>query len=124
MSTSVFADGEWNYAVEVFIRGLYQGCLEREADEAGLSYWYGKITSGEVTGKQAAYGFFYSQDFNAGLSSITMPADKKTVDEQCRILREKLSEACPEITEVQKARPIRLYTSVIQEISQQFMTLV
>ena len=46
MSTSVFADGEWNYAVEVFIRGLYQGCLEREADEAGLSYWYGKITSG------------------------------------------------------------------------------
>lgn len=71
MSASVFADGEWNYAVEVFIRGLYQGCLEREADEAGLSYWYGKITSGEVTGKQAAYGFFYSQEFLRSLPMMT-----------------------------------------------------
>jgi hypothetical protein len=69
-------------------------------------------------------GFFFSQDFNSGLSSLSMPAEKKAVDEQCRILREKLSEACPEITEVQKARTIRLFTSVIQEISQQFMTLV
>ena len=69
-------------------------------------------------------GFFFSQDFNAGLSSLSMPAENKAVKEQCRILREKLYEACPEITEVQKARTIRLFTSVIQEISQQFMTLV
>lgn len=69
-------------------------------------------------------GFFFSQDFNSGLSSLSMPAENNAVKEQCRILREKLSEACPEITEVQKARTIRLFTSVIQEISQQFMTLV
>lgn len=71
LCSSVLAEGEWNYAVEGFIRGLYQGCLEREADEAGLAYWYGRITSGEVTGKQAAYGFFYSTEFLTSLPMMT-----------------------------------------------------
>ena len=71
MGSSVFAEGEWNYDVEYFIRGLYQGCLGREADEDGLSYWYGRITSGEITGKQAAYGFFYSQEFLTSLPMMT-----------------------------------------------------
>lgn len=70
---TVFADDEqvWNFGVESFIRDLYAGCLYRDADEAGLSYWYGKITSGEVTGKQAAYGFFYSQEFLRSLPLMT-----------------------------------------------------
>ena len=71
LNASVLAEGQWNFAVEQFIRGLYQGCLGREADEAGLSYWYGRITSGEVTGKQAAYGFFYSQEFLISLPMMT-----------------------------------------------------
>lgn len=69
-------------------------------------------------------GFFFNQEFNSGLSSLTMPVDSKALKEQCRILKEKLTEACPEITDVQKARTIRLFSSVMQEISQQFMTLV
>ena len=71
LNESVLAEGQWNFAVEQFIRGLYQGCLGREADEAGLSYWYGRITSGEVTGKQAAYGFFSSQEFLISLPMMT-----------------------------------------------------
>ena len=69
-------------------------------------------------------GFFFNQEFNSGLSSLSMPVDNKALKEQCRILRERLSETCPEITDVQKARTIRLFTAVMQEISQQFMTLV
>ena len=69
----VYADAEpgWSYDVENFVRALYWGCLEREADEAGLRYWCGRLASGEITGKQAAYGFFYSQEFLTSLPMMT-----------------------------------------------------
>ena len=70
---TVLADGEgtWDYRVEQFVRGLYVGCLGREAEAEGLQYWCSRIASGEVTGKQAAQGFFFSQEFLRRLPIMT-----------------------------------------------------
>ncbi len=78
-SDVVYADGEqgWNYNIEYFVRGLYTGCLDREADDTGLNYWYGRIISGEVTGKQAAYGFFFSPEF---LNKTSMMTEEQVVN--------------------------------------------
>jgi len=58
-------------AVANFVRGLYDECLGRSADESGLNYWCSQIASGKVTGKQAAQGFFYSQEFLNALPGMT-----------------------------------------------------
>lgn len=49
--------------ITTFVRSLYRDCLGREADEAGLNAWVQKLASGEITGKEAAYGFFFSNEF-------------------------------------------------------------
>ncbi|MBR1796817.1 MAG: DUF4214 domain-containing protein [Clostridiales bacterium] len=69
----LYADDEitWSYDVENFVRGLYWGCLGREADWDGLTYWCRRLATGEITGKQAAYGFFYSREFLLSLPTMT-----------------------------------------------------
>lgn len=49
--------------VEGFIIRLYQVCLEREPDEAGLEQWVEILTEGTQTGTQVAYGFVFSDEF-------------------------------------------------------------
>lgn len=70
---TVYADEEagWSYGIEEFVRGLYIGCLGREADYDGLSYWCSMLASGEATGKEAAQGFFYSREFLLSLPFMT-----------------------------------------------------
>lgn len=46
-----------------FVSSLYSECLDREPDEWGLNNWTKQLSSQEVTGKQVAYGFFFSQEF-------------------------------------------------------------
>ncbi len=72
-STYVYADGEmsWSFEIETFVRGLYVGCLGREPEQDGLTYWCSRLASGEITGKQAAYGFFFSQEFIRDLPVMT-----------------------------------------------------
>ena len=57
-----FADTN-NTRVEAFVNSLYEDCLGRSADRAGLNDWCNLLASGEITGKQAAYGFFFSSEF-------------------------------------------------------------
>ncbi|MBO7448822.1 MAG: DUF4214 domain-containing protein [Clostridiales bacterium] len=47
-----------------FATRLYTECLGREPEEGGLKYWSLGLTNCELTGKQAAHEFFYSQEFN------------------------------------------------------------
>ena len=60
----VLADS-YNPGIEAFVNSLYADCLGRNADQTGFSDWCNKLASGQITGKQAAYGFFFSQEFIA-----------------------------------------------------------
>ena len=53
----------YNAGVEAFVNSLYSDCLGRTADPAGFNDWCTRLTNGSITGKQAAYGFFYSSEF-------------------------------------------------------------
>ena len=53
----------YNSGVEAFVNSLYADCLGRTADSAGFNDWCTILTNGSVTGKQCAYGFFFSPEF-------------------------------------------------------------
>ena len=53
----------YNAGIEAFVNSLYSDCLGRTADPTGFNDWCNKLATGQITGKQAAYGFFYSPEF-------------------------------------------------------------
>ena len=48
--------------VSSFVTRLYQTCLDRSPDPAGLNNWVNNLISGKVTGGQAAHGFVFSEE--------------------------------------------------------------
>lgn len=53
-----------------FSTRLYSVALNRTPDPAGLAYWTERLANREITGTQAAYGFFFSNEFiNSNLSN-------------------------------------------------------
>ncbi|MCQ2516855.1 MAG: DUF4214 domain-containing protein [Saccharofermentans sp.] len=53
-----------------FASRLYSVALNRTPDPAGLAYWTERLANRQITGTQAAYGFFFSNEFlNANLSN-------------------------------------------------------
>ena len=58
------ADG-YNQGIVTFVTSLYSDCLGRTPDPAGLNDWCAKLASGQISGKQCAYGFFFSPEFQA-----------------------------------------------------------
>jgi len=60
----VNADG-FNPGIEAFVNSLYADCLGRNADPTGFNDWCNKLATGQISGKQAAYGFFFSPEFIA-----------------------------------------------------------
>lgn len=55
----------YNAGIEAFVNSLYADCLGRNADPTGFNDWCNKLATGQITGKQAAYGFFFSPEFQA-----------------------------------------------------------
>ncbi len=55
----------YNAGIEAFVNSLYADCLGRNADSTGFNDWCNKLATGQITGKQAAYGFFFSPEFIA-----------------------------------------------------------
>ena len=55
----------YNSGIEAFVNSLYADCLGRNADPTGFNDWCNKLATGQITGKQAAYGFFFSPEFIA-----------------------------------------------------------
>ena len=49
--------------VEGFVTRFYQQCLNRYPDEQGLAGWVGSLNSGEMTGKELAQAFVFSEEF-------------------------------------------------------------
>ena len=60
---AVRADGEPSDGIGRFVSALYSECLGRDPDPTGYNEWCQKLASGQITGKQAAYGFFFSDEF-------------------------------------------------------------
>lgn len=55
----------YNAGIEAFVNSLYSDCLGRSADPTGFNDWCNKLATGQISGKQAAYGFFFSPEFQA-----------------------------------------------------------
>lgn len=49
--------------VIAFAERLYTTCLGRQAEAAGLKYWAYSLANVQVTGTEAAYKFFFSEEF-------------------------------------------------------------
>ena len=56
--------------IQNFVRSLYVDCLGRQPDQIGFDYWCSRLQSGEITGKQCAYGFFFSTEFTSKANSL------------------------------------------------------
>ena len=59
----------YNSGIEAFVNSLYADCLGRTADPTGFNEWCSKLTNGEISGKEAAYGFFFSPEFTEKAAS-------------------------------------------------------
>ncbi len=64
------ADG-FNPGIEAFVTSLYVDCLGRNPDPEGFNYWCSNLANGTVTGKQCAYGFFFSDEYRFIAASIS-----------------------------------------------------
>lgn len=49
--------------LESYVDRLYQLCLNRKPDPAGQADWIDRLYRGRATGAQAAFGFFFSDEF-------------------------------------------------------------
>jgi hypothetical protein len=49
--------------VTAFVERMYQVCLGRDADEAGLNDWVNRLQTGEAQGADIAFGFVFSAEF-------------------------------------------------------------
>ena len=76
----------YNEGVETFVNSLYSDCLGRTADPSGFDDWCAKLSSGQVSGKQAAYGFFFSQEFITKAYSLS---DDELIDAYYRFFEQK-----------------------------------
>lgn len=54
---------EDDLSMERFVYGLYTECLGRFPDDEGITYWCNKLKNREITGKEIAYQFFFSEEY-------------------------------------------------------------
>lgn len=54
-----------------FVTRLYELCLGRSPDPAGLEHWTSVLTSQEQTAKEVAYGFIFSDEFANRYASLS-----------------------------------------------------
>jgi len=57
--------------VVTFVTSLYADCLGRNPDPAGLNDWVNRLRTHQISGKQAAYGFFFSNEFIARQNQLS-----------------------------------------------------
>ena len=51
--------------IKAFVTRMYQLCLDREPDKAGLKDWCNQLRNGTATGASIARGFFYSREYQS-----------------------------------------------------------
>ncbi len=60
-----------NQRICAFVTALYSEVLGRSPDAAGFNDWTNRIATCQITGKEAAYGFFYSPEFMNKCANLT-----------------------------------------------------
>ena len=80
----------YNAGIEAFVTSLYSDCLGRNPDSVGFNDWCSKLANGQITGKQAAYGFFYSPEF---ISKANRISDSELIDAYYRVFLNRTADA-------------------------------
>lgn len=57
--------------VVTFVTSLYSDCLGRQPDPTGLNDWVNRLKTHQISGKQCAYGFFFSNEFIARQNQLS-----------------------------------------------------
>jgi len=78
-----------NSGIESFVTSLYRDCLGREPDSIGFNDWCSRLSNGDLTGKECAYGFFYSPEFASKSCNIS---DGEKVDIFYRVFLNRVSD--------------------------------
>ncbi len=99
----------YNSGIEAFVNSLYSDCLGRTADPAGFNDWCTKLANGTISGKECAYGFFFSPEFRA--KAETMPAGG-LVDTYYRVFLNRSADSAGKSYWMQRIAP----TSVADDI--------
>lgn len=71
-----------NDGISTFVRSLYSDCLDREPDSAGFDDWCNKLSTGQISGKECAYGFFFSAEFQNKANTLS---DAELIDIYYRV---------------------------------------
>lgn len=58
-------------AIRTFVTSLYRDCLGRTPDPSGLDDWVNRLSTHQISGKQCAYGFFFSDEFASKANSMS-----------------------------------------------------
>ena len=58
-------------AIRTFVTSLYTDCLGRNPDQSGLNDWVNRLATHQISGKECAYGFFFSDEFAAKANNMS-----------------------------------------------------
>ncbi len=61
--SSVTAKAADEAGIRAFVTRMYEVCLDREPEEAGLNDWSNRLATGQELGADTAFGFIFSQEF-------------------------------------------------------------
>lgn len=88
-TNSINVSASNNSNIISFVSGMYLDCLGRTPDPIGLNDWCSKLTRGEISGKELAYGFFYSPEFISKANTLT---DSELVETYYRVFLNRSSD--------------------------------
>ena len=100
----------YNSGIEAFVNSLYSDCLGRTADPAGFNDWCTKLANGTISGKECAYGFFFSPEFRA--KAETMPAGG-LVDTYYRVFLNRSADSAGKSYWMQRIAPTSVSDDII-----------
>ena len=64
-ATGIFSLTANRSQIEAFVTRLYNVCLGRSPEADGLNDWVNRLANKEISGTEAAYGFFFSNEYKS-----------------------------------------------------------
>lgn len=79
-----------NNGITTFVTSLYADCLGRTPDPVGLEDWSMRLATRQITGKDCAFGFFFSNEF---LNKATTLTNDQLIDTYYRVFLNRTADA-------------------------------
>ena len=79
-----------NSGITTFVTSLYSDCLGRTPDPTGLEDWSMRLATRQITGKDCAFGFFFSNEF---LNKATTLTNDELIDTYYRVFLNRAADA-------------------------------